>query len=283
MKYILTFFLAGVSALPAFSQSDSTTADKKKTTFTIGATYTNNANYYGQKAAESMPYLAASAALRFRSGIYFTAAGYRLLNDSGTFASASSAGAGIVFNLGKKLTADLGYSHTFYPSHSPFLQAANPDNASASLKYEYWMSTALDVDYNFGRQQDVFVTIGTEKLISLGSIFKGKDIVTLTPSIAVTGGTQRFYQTYVTEKLLRDSILGVPLPDIGGIAGMENGSAASTTKFNLLSYNLRVPLAYNRAHYMLEAACQLSLLGPRAETGAGKLNSFLDFSFYYQF
>lgn len=287
-KYIVTLFMAWLCSLPAFSQTDTTTTgDTKKVTLTAGAAYANDVSYYGMKAEESMPYIAASASLRLPFGLYFTGTGYRLLNDSGRVLSATAAGIGYAFNLTKKLTADLSYSHTFFPEYSPFLQAANADNASASLKYEYWMSTGVNVDYHFGKQQDVFVTLSTEKQISLGSIFKGKDLVTLTPLVEVTGGTQRFYQTYVKEKLLRDSLLGIlPLPGIGNITGGRTESESttgSTTEFNLLSCNLKIPLAYNRTHYMIEAAYQASLLSSKAETGAGKLNSFLSFSFYYQF
>jgi hypothetical protein len=284
-KYILTFFMAWLCSMPAFSQTDTATADDKKATLTIGAAYANDVSYYGQKAEESIPYVAASASLRLPFGLYFSGTGYRLLNDSGRVISAGGGGVGFAFNLGKKLTADLSYSHTFYPKHSPFLQAGNPDNVSACLQYEYWMTTGVNADYFFGRQQDVFVTLSTEKQISLGSLFKGKDLVTLTPLIEVTGGTQRFYQTYAREKLLRDSLLGIiPLPGIGNPADTEGEPATSTTtRLSLLSYNLRVPLAYNRPHYMIEAAYQLSVLGPEAETGGGKINSFFNFSVYYQF
>jgi hypothetical protein len=293
-KHIVTLIAACFCSLPAFAQTDTTTvanrpdtttADKKKVTLTVGATYANDVSYYGQKAAERMPYIAASASLRFPFGLYLTGTGYRLLNDSGSVVSASSAGAGFEFKLSKKLTADISYSHTFFPAHSPFLQAANPDNASASLKYEYWMTTGINADYHFGTQQDIFVTLSTEKQINLGSIFKGKDLVTLTPQIEVTGGTQHFYQTYVKEQLLRDSLLGIiPLPGLGSPGRTQTeSSTTSSTQFNLLSYNLRLPLAYNRSHYMIEAAYQMSVLGPKAETGAGKVNSFFNFSVYYQF
>ncbi|MEI3802179.1 MULTISPECIES: hypothetical protein [unclassified Chitinophaga] len=263
----------------ARTQADSTQTDNKKVTLTLGALYSNNANYYGQTAAAPMPYLAASATLQFRSGIYFSGVGYRLLNDSGAAVSATSAGAGIAFKIGKKLAADLSYSHTFFPSNSPFLQAANADNAAASLKYHYWMTTGVNVDYAFGKQQDVFVTLSTEKAIQLGSIFKGKDLITLTPSVEAVGGTQHFYQTYVQEKKL----LGLPLPILPGIPGTSETVTKEATQFDLLSYSFKVPLAYNRAHYMIELAYQLSVLSDKALSGAGDANSFFNCSFYYQF
>ncbi len=285
MRYVLTLSIIWLCSQHAYAQADSAAAGKK-TTFTIGAVYTNNASYYGQKAEETMPYVAASAALRFGSGIYFTGTAFRLLNDSGRVVSASSAGAGIAFNLSKKLTADLGYNYTFYPSNSPFLQAASPHSANASLQYEYFLTSGLQLDYNFGKEQDAFLTFSTEKLISLGSLAKGKDLVTLTPAIEITGGSQRFYQTYVTEKRYRDSILGLPVPPIFNVPGTGTETTTTTssaTRFSMLSYNLRVPLAYNRAHYMIEAAYQLSVLDRNAQTGGGTANSFFSCSIYYQF
>lgn len=283
MRYVLTLSMLWACTIPAYAQTDSAQASENKTTFTLGAIYANNANYYGQKAEEKMPYVAASAALRFRSGIYFTGAAYRLLKDSGSVVSAGSAGAGIAFNLSKKLVADLSYSYTFYPSNSPFLQAASPHSAGASLQYEYWMTTGLNLDYNFGKQQDAFVTLSTEKMISLFSLAKGKDLVTLTPSVDVTAGTQHFYETYITEKRWRDSLLGVPLPPVLNLPGDTETATREASRFGMLSYNLRVPLAYNRTHYMIEAAYQLSVLDKNAEAGGGTTNSFFTFSFYYQF
>ncbi|AXY78139.1 hypothetical protein D3H65_30915 [Paraflavitalea soli] len=283
----LTFLLIatgiGVSCI-AQTDTTATTDSTNKATLTLGASYSNNANYYGQRAQENMPYIAANATYRLRSGIYFSGMGFKLLNDSGSAISATSLGAGISFPLSKRLTADLSYSHTFYPAHSPFLQAANADNVSGSLTLENWLSTTASVDYAFGKTQDVFVTLGTSKFINLGSL-SPKDFVSLTPAIEVTGGTQHFYETYVTEKRLRDSLLGLLIPPILGGPG-NNGTTTHTTvstSFDLLSYNLKLPLAYNRAHYLLELAYQLSVLSEKAPKGTGHTNSFFTCSFYYQF
>ncbi|TXJ29200.1 MAG: hypothetical protein E6Q24_02030 [Chitinophagaceae bacterium] len=284
MKLPITIIFLAVCSF-GYAQQDSTVANSSETprsTFTIGASYANNASYYGQKALEKTPYVAAVASYRHKSGLYATAMAYRLLHDSQTVASASSLGAGYAFNLSERLSADISYSHTFYPSHSPFLQAANADNASLGLTYTNWLSFSLNGDYAFGKTNDVFVTAGIGKMISLGS-FSEKDLVTINPVIDVTAGTQRFYETYIEEKNFRDSLLGI----IGPILGQPGSPPATTTNtktsFDLLSYNLKLPLAYNRAHYMLELAYQLSVLGKKAQTGSGQVNSFVTASFYYQF
>ena len=289
MKLLIIFLVAALNFSSGFAQTDSTgiksgDSSSAKASLTLVATYSNNANYYGQKAEENIPYVAAGATYHFRSGIYISGLAYKLLNDTGAFVSATNLGAGIAFNLSKKLSMDLSYSHSFYPTYSPFLQASNQDNASLSFTYENWLSTKLNIDYAFGKTNDVFITLGTGKMISLGSITK-KDVVTITPSFDVVAGTQHFYQTYITEKRLRDSLLGVLLTPIVGAPPSQESSTitTATTRFNLISYNLKFPIAYNRANYLFELAYQLSILSEYAETSPGKANSFASISFYYQF
>jgi hypothetical protein len=280
MKHPLLLAITGFLCAQCFGQTDSS---ETKANLTLGVVYSNNANYYGQRAAANMPYAAAAANYKFRSGIYFTGMAYKLLNDTGGLVSASNLGAGIAFKLSKLLGLDLSYSHTFYPTYSPFLQAANPDNASAGFTYTNWLSSSVNVDYAFGKTKDLFVTLGIGKSINLGSIGR-KDIITITPAFDVVGGTQHFYQTYITEKRLRDSLFGLLLPPLTGDPSSGGSTTTTTsTEFNLLSYNFKFPIAYNRTHYMLEAACQVSVLGRKAESGAGKTNTFVSFSFYYQF
>jgi hypothetical protein len=288
MKLLTILIISGLWSIHCFGQADSTVtpaADSviNKSTFTIGAVYSNNASYYGQRAQENIPYAAVAATYRLRSGIYFSGLAYRLLNDSGSFISAGNAGLGIGLKLSKRFSADLSYSHTFYPANSPFLQASNPDNASASVTYDNWLSTKINADYAFGKTNDVFITMGTGKQLKLGSI-TSKDIITISPSIDVTAGTQRFYQTYITEKRLRDSLLGIILtPVIGAPSSGSASKTTSTTQFNVLSYNFKCPLAYNRSSYLVEIDYQLSILSNKAQSGAGKVNSFFSASFYYQF
>jgi hypothetical protein len=287
MKLIILVISAGFWSLHCSGQTDSLGTDKtdstaKKSTLTLGATYSNNADYYGQKAVEATPYLAVSATYRFHSGFYLSGLVYRLLKDSVNTISAENLRGGFQFNISKKLSADISYSHTFYPAYSPLLQASNPDNVSAGLTYENFLSSTLTADYAFGKTTDFFVTAGTGKQINLGHITQ-KDIITLTPTFTVTAGTQRFYQTYLIEKKLQDSLLGIILPPLTGPQTSEISQTVTTTQFSVLSYNLNIPLAYSRAGYMIEINYQLSQLSNKAESGPGQLNSFFSASFYYQF
>ncbi len=280
MKSIILFTIVAMSSGFCFGQADSIPA---KSTLTLAAVYSDNASYYGQKAEINTPYIAVAANYQLTSGIYFTGQTYKLLNENTSSVSASSLGAGVNFKPGKNFTTDLSYSYSFYPAYSPLLQAANLDNASLVLSYDNWIKTSLTGDYAFGKTSDAFVTGGISKSINLFSIGQ-KDIVTVSPSANVVGGTQHFYQTYLKQQKLRDSVLGILTdPLFGSSSSSGSMDTVATTAFNILSYNFKCPIAYNRAHYVLEAAYQVSVLSNKAQAGAGKVNSFLTFSFYYQF
>ncbi len=286
MKSFFLFIALASSCMFSFAQTDSNSsaADSTvaKSTLTLAAIYANDASYYGQKAQQTTPYVAVAANYQLKSGFYFTAQSYKLLNDNSSAISAAAVGAGVNFKLAKKLTTDLSYSHSFYPSYSPLLQAANVDNASLVFSYDSWIKPTLTGDYAFGKKSDAFVTGGLSKSINLFSITQ-KDIVTIEPSANVVAGTQHFYQTYIKKKKLHDSVLGIsPIPVFGGSSSTSHADTVATTNFNVLSYNFKIPLAYNRSHYLIQAEYQLSLLSDHVAANK-QLNSFLTFSFYYQF
>jgi hypothetical protein len=284
MKSAVLFIMAVLYTLFSFAQTDSsvTAANNvpSKSTLTLGAVYANSASYYGQKSEENTAYGAVAATYRFKSGFYLSGLAYRLIKDNSSFVSASSLGAGFDFKFGKRISADLSYNHSFFDNYSPLLQAGNPENASLAFTFSTWLNLTVTGDYAFGKTNDGFLTAEMSKSINLFSIGK-KDIISINPSANIVTGTQHFYQTYLTEKRLRDSLLGLIDPIIGD-PSTDNGTTV-TTSFNILSYNFKFPIAYNRASYLIEANYQLSGLSSKAQSGAGKLNSFLTLSFYYQF
>lgn len=297
MKQYLILTILVLAGINSMAQTDSaavvTDSVQERSTFTLGAQYATNASYYGQKALERTPYMALVASYQHRSGLYINGMAYRLLNDSSRLASAYAAGAGFEFRIARDLKADIGYTYTFFPKLSPFLQAANPHTASASLSLEKWITGTATMDYTFGKTKDIFVTPAISKQVSLMSIDSVSGII-ITPEINISFGTQRFYEYYQEDKILRDSILGkalgripINLPVPGNPNRPGNTTTVTTvnlsTSFDLLSYNLKLPLAYYRPHCLVELSCLFSLLGQKVETRPGKLNGFFTASFYYQF
>lgn len=286
MKFALFIFIVLGNAV-CFAQTDSSDvipADslaKKKNTLTLAAVYANNASYFGQRPAEKTPYVALSATYQFKSGIYFSGLAYKILNDNTSDISAANIGAGVSWKFNKKLSGDLLYTHSFYPRLSPLIQAVNSENITLGLKHKSWLEATLSGDYAFGETNDIFATGGIAKDIDLFSIGK-KDVVSVKPFVYAVGGTQRFYKNYIMEQKLRDSLLGtITGPIFGG--GSPDTATVSGSSFDLISYNLDLPVSYNRGQYVIEALYQVSLMSRKAQSRPGKVNSFFTLSFYYQF
>jgi len=269
-------------ASTSFCQEDVDSTETPRTTFTIGAQYANNSNYYGQRPVDATPYTAVIGSVHFPSGFYFTGMAYRLLKDTSAIVSAGSISAGLDFKMGDKWTGDISFSHALYRNNSPFLQASLNNTVSAAVTHQWWMNTGLTVDYSFGETQDVFATLATSKFIPFGNVFSSKDGIAITPELSATAGTQHFYKSYVSNKILQDSIAGLPIP-IFGSETQSDTITTSSTSFSLLTYNLKIPLSYYRAHYVVEAAAQFSTLSENVTLSPKSINTFFTLSFYYQF
>lgn len=260
-----------------FAQSDSS-----KTTVTLAAMYSSNANYYGQTTEQKFPLVLTNATIRLPIGLYFATSIYQLINTEG--GTVVALGAGYDYNLSEKLTVGLGFNHTFFPSNSPLLQASNAENISISATYNYWLTSALSADYAFGKEQDFFVTFTNSKSVSLGSLFSEEDAISIEPGVELVAGTQHYYETYITQKINKGKANGKPN---GQQPPVNNGSTVISyepaSKFSLLSYNFKLPVSYSRSNYMIEAAYQLSILGKQVETELTAPRSFFNLSFYYQF
>jgi hypothetical protein len=109
MKPILFSIVMALCSQFCLAQTDSTAVDSasSKSTLTLAALYSNDADYYGQRAAETIPYAAVAVNYQLPSGIYFTGQTYKLLKDNSSTLSAGNLGAGVNFKLAKHLTPDL--------------------------------------------------------------------------------------------------------------------------------------------------------------------------------
>lgn len=282
MNFRLVLFLICISSIKVRAQQDTATA--KKTTLTLAALYGSNVSYYGQATSEKLPYVLLNTTLRFPVGVYLSAGSYKLLNY-GSGISETDFGAGYDYDFNDKLALDIGYTHSFFPSNSPLLQAANENNINLSANYNWgWVKSVLSTDYAFGKQNDVFISLGHSKEISLGTLFSEENVFTLEPALELIAGTRHFYESYTIEKGKRDQAKGKGK----GLGQPANPNAGITTtvaanSFNLLSYNLKLPLTFNRRNYIAEISYQLSVLGEPREAELKPSQSFVGFAFYYQF
>lgn len=276
---VFFFFLFSLAAMHAAAQKktgtgsvDSSANTPSSTTFTVASLFSSGIDYFGQTTEKSLPYIALNGTLRFKQGIYASITGFHLFSDSAVV-SATGLTAGYQFTIAPKFTGDISYSYTIFPKQSPFLQASSPHMVSAAFNYEHLLNSGISADYSFGRQQDFFVSLSNSKEFLLNND-RDRHILATTPQLTIVAGTQQFYETYLVERKNNGKGKGTPPP---------REESRSYDQFGLLSYNFKLPLSYNRASYLLEAAYQLSLLGNNASERAGQANSFFTLGFYYQF
>ncbi len=251
---------------------DSSTTAASATTFTLASLFSSGIDYFGQTTEKKLPYIALNGTLRFKQGIYASVTGFHLFSDSAVV-SATGLTAGYQFTITPKLTGDASYAYTVFPKQSPFLQASSPHMASLAFNYEHVLNTGISADYSFGKQQDFFVSFSNSKEFGLNTD-RDRHIFATTPQVTIVAGTQQFYETYLVERKNNGKGKGTP---------PSREESHSYDQFGVLSYNFKLPLSYNRASYLVEAAYQLSLLGNNASERAGQTNSFFTLGFYYQF
>jgi hypothetical protein len=274
MKHIYLILLFFAFTTNSQAQQDSTA----KSSLTLAAVYSSTANYFGQTTAEKLPYVMTYASYKMKSGLYVSATALKLINNSAGIANVDLS-AGYAFNISKKLEADLSYTRSFFRKDAPLLQASNENNVNSTFSLSHIFKTSLRGDYQFGKQQDAFVTVTNSKLITLGS-FSDKDLISLEPAFSVIAGTQHFYVSYVEAEQRRLELLDQLFPVA---EPAPKTTTVSSTKFDLLAYVLSIPLAYSRANYTVEATYTASLAGKRLAEASKKPVSIFNLSLYYQF
>ena len=275
MKYLYTLLLCFGLAMQSFAQADSTA----KNSLTLAAVYGSTANYFGQTTTEKLPYVLTYGAYKLKSGFYVSASALKLLNSSSPV-SAVDLSAGYGFNLVRNIEGNFSYTRSFYQENSPLLQTANENNVNGELSFTHFLKSSLSADYAFGTQQDVFVSFTNSKMISLGSLFSDKDFISLEPAFSVIGGSQRFYQTYTTEKQKRKKLLDPLFPSQ---QPEPTTTTVESTSFDLLAYTLSLPIAYNRSNYSVEAGYQATIAGKKIDGISNEPVSIFNLSIYYMF
>ena len=265
-----------------FAQRDSTQEETKRTTLTLAGIYGNNANYYGQTAEQKLPYVLTNAALRLKSGFYFSAGSYKLINAGGSAISELDLSAGFEADIAKNFNGSVGYSRSIFAQNSPLLGAANENTLSASLAYDLnFLKTGLNTYYAFGTQQDFFMSFTTSKTLNLGSLFSKNDFISFEPGLEFVGGTLHYLEEYIVR---RDRPLNpIPIDPFPMNREQNYKITRNASSFDMISYNMNFLLGYNRSNYLIETGWQVSALGKNVSETKQKARSFFNLSFYYQF
>ena len=266
--------------LCVLGQSDTSSLEKRNT-LTLSSVVSSNANYYGQTAAETLPFAYVDLKFKTSWGWYISGGGYHLLKEN-NFPSETHLRSGFEFDLGPKADFEVGYTRSFYSKASPLLQASNPNSLSATIGINHLFRTELMADYNFGQSEDIFISLDNSKNILLGQ-WGEKNTFYLKPGISIVAGTQRFYTTYIEERKQWMGGLNniLPLPVQENNEKQTTETTTVSTDFSLLSYNFNLPLIYYRGKGAFMLSYQLSVLSDKSAQG-NRSNSFFSLGYFYQ-
>ncbi|MES2875806.1 MAG: hypothetical protein V4708_18930 [Bacteroidota bacterium] len=281
MKLYLSLLLFSIS-LTALGQQPvrDTLKTTDKPTLTLATLYSSNANYYGQTTVERLPFLLAYGGLAFKSGFSISATGYKILNADGAGTGADLT-AGFDFNLSKNLSAGIGYTRSFFPDSSFFLQSQNLNMFSGKLGYDFnWLTAGLNADYNPGQDGALYLSFDVKKSIELVA-FNQSDYISIEPRFEVIGSTQQIITTEEVPSSNQNNGLGIiKLPGRRFDQKPEYRTVESTS-FGILSYNFKLPVAYSTKRFMVEAGYQASLISRDTEASFKNPRSFFSLGLYY--
>ncbi|MGB4398126.1 MAG: hypothetical protein WBJ10_02065 [Daejeonella sp.] len=282
MKHYLSLLLFSISLTALGQQAPrDTVKTSDKPSLTLATLYSSNTNYYGQTTAGRFPYLLAYGGLAFNSGFSISATGYKILNADGGGTGADLT-AGFDFNLSKNLSAGIGYTRSFFPDSSFFLQSQNLNMFSGKLGYDFnWLTAGLNADYNPGQEGALYLSFDVKKAIELIA-FNQSDYISIEPAFEVVGSTQQITSTEeVPSSSTQNKGLGIiKLPGKRSDQKPEYRTVQSTS-FDVLSYNFKLPLAYSTRKFMVEAGYQASLISRDTEASFKNPRSFFSLGLYY--
>ena len=277
------------TAAPADSLAmvDSLASESIEHLLMVGATIGNNSSYLGRYQSARLPYYATDITYRHKSGWWASATAYQVLNST-SFIDEVDLMAGWNVDLSKKVDASFYYSRFFFSPESDLLKAsvANSINASAGLDWGY-VYTRLNGSLLFGESTDFFLVLDNSRYFEIEKVLHKKDYLSFEPRISLIAGTQTFVEKHLGRSHSPisspvNSPLGGGRPGGGGGPSAPGGteSQSSTTAFNIITYELSLPVSYTYHKTSLELAGRYTLPVNQLEGDSSTPQLFLTASIY---
>jgi hypothetical protein len=252
----------------------------KEQSVSVGLNYGSDILFFGRTGPIKYPFMNADVIYNTKNGFFvygsvFKVLGYNPLVDE------IDAGAGYLFNYSKSFSGTISYTRfIFNKDAAQVIKSASSNDINFKNSYDWKIAkSSVTFDYLFGKENDYFITLNTSKRIESNfSIFDDKDYLTINPGVSAVLGTQNFVGRYNTDHANRFF-----LDDIYAPGRSPSGVDYNNGRFNALNYSFKLPIAYNRPHYTLEAAWKYSI--PVNVEGALKNRHevFFNLSFIYLF
>lgn len=226
------------SCIAVQAQSDSTAS---KFSFKFGAYYNSNLNYYGRTDSLRSSGVFPMAEFWLNNKFYINAAPVFTHNSRTGFQYAGTvATAGYAYNNGKS-AGHIYFAKPIYKNNSQLVQSALKAQAAANFT---WLNKIVNitggVDIKFSGNTDYGATIGLDHIFK--KALPANAVLIIDPSLYLNAGTQQFTSSRYEKNN------NLPL-----FPATDQLITEEVKKFNILSYELSVPVIYNKGKWMLLA------------------------------
>lgn len=213
-------------------QTDSA-GEKKPTEFKISANYNTGLNYFGRVDSLKSSGFFPLAELWFNESFYINAAPVFVNNSAASFQYAGTiASIGYQFKSNDKWLGNIYLVKPFYKESSELVQSALRAQTGMTLT---WLNKYLNVtagaDAKFSDNTDYGFTAGLDHIFR--HQINDKSVLVIDPSVYLNAGTQQFTKSYLKRT---SGFLFFP--------GNEQVVTESAQKFNILSYEMSVPVIF---------------------------------------
>jgi hypothetical protein len=266
-------FNAPILTMPA----DTDTIVRKRS-ISVGINYGSDAMFFGRTGPITYPFMSADLIYNTKGGFFAYGSVLRLMGYR-TFVDEVDLGGGYLYRPSKRFSGSISYTRFIFNKEQRIIESATNNDINWKNSYDWkLLKSTVILDYLFGRSNDFFVTINHSKYIEpKWGVFDDNDYLSFNPGISIILGTQNFVHTYSVDHVARfiaDNIFK---------SGYLTPSLYNNGRFNALNYSFKVPVAYNRAHYTLEASYKYSIPVNVQGTLMNKRESFFNLTFYYLF
>ncbi|HVW96486.1 MAG TPA: hypothetical protein VHA56_11015 [Mucilaginibacter sp.] len=250
----------------------------RKRSISVGVNYGSDVQFFGRTGPVKYPFLSTDAIYNTKTGFFVYGSAVKVLGYE-PLVDEVDLGTGYLFKYNKKFSGTISYTRfLFTKAAAEVIKSASSNDIDFKNSFDYGIAkTSITADYLFGKSSDFFLTLTTSKYIEPSwTIFDDQDYLSFNPSVSAIFGTQNF-----VGKFSRDHRFALYAGD-DVVTGMPR-RPYNNGRFNALNYNIKLPIAYNRPHYTLEAAWKYSIPVNVEGELKNKHEVFFNLTFYYLF
>ena len=252
----------------------------RKRSITIGANYGSDVLFFGRTGPIKYPFVGTDVIYNTKSGFFIYGSEIKVLGYE-PFIDEIDLGTGYLYNYTRRFTGTISYTHFFFNKDAAqVIRSASTNDINFKNAYDWKIAkSSIVTDYLFGKASDFFITLNTSKYIETNfGIFDDKDYISFNPTVSAIFGTQNFVQQYSDDHRYITEFNNIFLPGYGGPGqGFNNG------RFNALNYSFKLPVAYNRPHYTLEASWKYAIPVNVEDELHNRHEVFFNLTFFYVF